>query len=191
MLPHPPLIVTIQDPPSRCSVLPTIPGFLSFAPPPPGQPCMAIYVFCLLDTHLSCTTVFHGTSEMLSVDVFCLEGLFKSSHHSLRLTSVNLLYINRPPYHSITPTCVFFPLPYPHLIVGDFNIHHPLADPVRSLSEKQYTLSALYLDAAFDARYHLLNTLGVYTHFPFDIISRPAALDLSFANTTPSLCVTS
>jgi len=33
MLPHPPLLVAIQDPPSRPSVLPTFPGFMSFAPP--------------------------------------------------------------------------------------------------------------------------------------------------------------
>jgi len=34
MLPHPPLLVAIQDPPSRPSLLPTFPGFMSFAPPP-------------------------------------------------------------------------------------------------------------------------------------------------------------
>jgi len=32
MLPHPSLLVAIQDPPSRRSVLPTFPGFLSFGP---------------------------------------------------------------------------------------------------------------------------------------------------------------
>ena len=33
MLPHPPLLVAIQDHPSRRSVLPTFGGFMSFAPP--------------------------------------------------------------------------------------------------------------------------------------------------------------
>ena len=33
MLGHPPLLVAIQDPPSRRSVLPTFPGFMSFDPP--------------------------------------------------------------------------------------------------------------------------------------------------------------
>jgi len=33
MLPHPPLLVAIQDPPSRRSVLPTFPVFMSFALP--------------------------------------------------------------------------------------------------------------------------------------------------------------
>jgi len=34
MLPDPPLLVAIQDPPSRRSVLPSFPGFISFAPLP-------------------------------------------------------------------------------------------------------------------------------------------------------------
>jgi len=70
LLPHPPLLVAIQDPPSRRSVLPTFPGFLSFTPPPPGLPRVAIYVSRVLNQHLSCSTVFHYSSEMLSVDVF-------------------------------------------------------------------------------------------------------------------------
>jgi len=42
LLPHPTLLVAIQDPPSRRSVLPTFPGFVSFTPPPPGCPRVAI-----------------------------------------------------------------------------------------------------------------------------------------------------
>ena len=76
MLPHPPLLVAIQDPPSRCSVLPTFPGFMPFAPPPPGCPWVAIYISRTLNQHLSCSTVFHDSSEMLSVDVFSPGGSF-------------------------------------------------------------------------------------------------------------------
>jgi len=65
-----------------------------------------------------------------------------------------------PPYCSIPPEHLFCFLSYPDLILGDFNIHHPLADPCRSLSEREFTLSARYLDFAFDIPYHLLNTPG-------------------------------
>jgi len=44
MLPQPSLLVAIQDPPFRRSVLLTFPGFMSFAPPTPGRPRVAIYV---------------------------------------------------------------------------------------------------------------------------------------------------
>jgi len=177
--------------PSRRSVLPTFPGFLSFAPPPPGSPRVAIYVSGTLNQHLSCSTVFHDSSEMLSVDVFSLEGLFGSPHRSLWVTSVYLLHTNNPPYHSIPPERLFSFLSYPHLVLGDFNLHHPLADPCRSLSEREFTISALYLDVAFDVPYNLVNTPGVYTRFPFDTISRPCVLDLACANTTLSPLISS
>jgi len=191
MLPHPPLFVAIQDPPSRRSVLPTFPGFLSFAPPPPGRPRVAIYVSRTLNQHLSCSTVFHESSEMLSVDIFSSEGLFGSPHHSLRVTSVYLLRTNSPPYCSIPPERIFSFLSYPHLVLGDFNLHHPLADPCPSLSEREFIISTRYFDAAFDVPYHLLNTPGVYTRFRFDTVSRPSVLDLAFANTALSSLVSS
>jgi len=186
LLPHPPLLVAIQDPPSRRSVLSTFPGFLSFAPPPPGCPRVAIYLSRTLNQHLSCSTVFHDSSEMLSVDILLSEGLLGSPHRSLRVTSVNLLCTNSPPYHSISPERLFSFLSYPHLILGDFNLHHPLADPCRSLSEREFTISACYLDVAFDLPYDLLTTPGVYTRFLFDTTWRPSVLQLAFANTALS-----
>jgi len=191
MLPHPPLLIAIEDPPSRRSVLLMFPGFISFAPPPPGRPRVAIYVSRTLNQHLSCSTVFHDSSEMLSVDVFSPEGLFGSPNHSLRVTSVYLLHTSRPPYRSILPERIFSFLSYPHLVLGDFNLHHPLADPCHSLSEREFIISTRYFDAAFDVPYHFLNTPGVYTRFPFDTISRLSVLDLAFANTALSPLVSS
>jgi len=186
MLPDPPLLVAVQDPPSRRSVLPTFLGFMSFAPPPPGCPQVAIYVSRTLNQHLSCLTVLHDSSEMLSVDVFSPEGLFGFPQHSLRVTSVYLLRTNCPPYRSILPERVFSFLSHPHLVLCDFNLHHPLADPCRSLSEGEFIISTSDFDATFDVPYDLLNTPGVYTRFPFDTISRFSVFDLAFANT--ALC---
>jgi len=191
LLPHPPLLVAIQDPPSRRSVLPTFPGFMSFAPPPPGRPRVAIYVSRTLNQHLSCSSVFQESSDILSVDVFSPEGLFGSPHRSLRVTSVYLLRTNSPPYRSILPERLFSFLSYTHLVLGDFNLHHQLADPCRSLSEVEFTITTRYFDAAFQVPYHLLNTPGVYTRFPFDTSSQPSFLDLAFANTALSSFVSS
>jgi len=115
MLPHPPLLVAIQDPPSRQSVLLTFLGFMSFAPPPPGRPRVAIYVSRTLNQHLSCSTVFHDSTEMLSVDVYSPEGLFGFPHRSLRVTLV-YLRTNRPPSCYILPEQVISFLSYPHLV---------------------------------------------------------------------------
>jgi len=160
-------------------------------PPPPGRPRVAIYVSCTLNQHLSCSTVFHDFPEMLSVDVFSPEGLFGTPHRSFRVTSVYLLRTNRPPYRSIAPEQIFSFLTYPHLVLGDFNLHHPLADPCRSLSEREFTISTPYFDAAFDVPFHLLNTPGVYTRFPFDTVSRPSVLNQALANTALAPLVSS
>jgi len=164
---------------------------MSFAPPPPGRPRVAIYVSRTLNQHLSCSTVLHGSSDMISIDVFSPAGLFGSPHRSLRVTSVYLLRTNSPPYRSVLPERVFSFLSYPHLVLGDFNLHHPLADPCCSLSEREFTISTRYFDAGFEAPYHILNTPGVYTRFPFDTVSRPSVLDLAFANTALSSFVSS
>ena len=156
------------------------------SPPRPGRPRVAIYVSHTLNQHFSCSTVFHDSSEMLSVAVFSPEGLFGTPHRSLRVTSVYLLRTKCPPYCSIQPERIFSFLSYPQLDLGDFNLHYPLADPCRSLSEREFTISTHYFDAAFDVLFHLLNTPGVYTWFPFDTISRPAVLHLAFANTALS-----
>jgi len=121
---------------------------------------------------------------MLSVDVLSPEGVFGSPHHSLRGILVYLLHMNRPPYRSIIPECLFSFLSYPHLVLGNFNLYDPPGDSCGSLSQREFTLSAPYLDFAFDIPYHLLNTPGVYTRFPFDTLSRPSVLDLPFSNTT-------
>jgi len=139
-----------------------------------------------LNQHLSCSTVFYNSPEMLSVHVFSPEGLFGSPHRFLRVTSVYLLRTNRPPYRSILPERVFSFHSHPHLVLGDFNLHHPLGDPCHSLSEREFIIFTRYFDAAFDVLYHLLNTPRVYSRFPFDTILRPSVLDLAFANTALS-----
>jgi len=117
------------------------------------------------------------------VHVLSPEGLFGSPHRSLRVTSVYLLHTNCPPYRSIPLQRLSSSLPYLHLVLGDFNLHHPLADPCSSLSKRDIDISPSYLDAAFDIPYHLFNTPGIYTRFPFDTVLRPSILDLAFADT--------
>ena len=125
------------------------------------------------------------------MDVFSLEGLFGFPYRSLSVTSVYLLHTHRPPYRSIPPEQLFSFYSYPHLVLGDFNLHHPLADSCHSLSLREFIISARYLDAAFDIPYPLLNTPGVYTCFHFDTISTPSVLDLAFTNTALSPLVSS
>jgi len=71
--------------------------------------------------------------------------------------------------------------PLPTLTLGDFNIHHPTADPLRTFKEDEIATSAPYFDRATDLGFSLLNTPGVFTRFSMSLVGRPGVLDLAFA----------
>ena len=80
---------------------------------------------------------------------------------------------------------VTFPdLPYPILVVGDFNIHHPLPDPPHSHSVEELATSFLSLSMSSELGFGLLDQPGLYTHFTLGGSARLTVLDLFF--TSPS-----
>ena len=88
---------------------------------------------------------------------------------------------------TVSPLVAFPDLSHPTLVVGDFNIHHPLSDPlrVRSHSAEELATSFLYFFRMAELGFGLLNQPGVYTRFPLGGAGRLSVLDLSFAS--PSL----
>ena len=77
---------------------------------------------------------------------------------------------------------VAFPEPsYPTLVVGDFHIHHPLPDPLRSHSREELATSFPYFSLSSELGFGFFNQPGVYTRFPLGSSGRPSVLDLSFA----------
>ena len=85
----------------------------------------------------------------------------------------------------VSPLVAFPETSFPTLVVGDFNIHHPLPDPLRSHSAEELATSSPYFSRSLELGFGLLNQPGVYTHFPLGRSGRPSVLDLSFAS--PSL----
>ena len=71
---------------------------------------------------------------------------------------------------------------FPTLVVGDFDIHHPLLNPLRSHSAEELATSLLYFFRSSELGFGLLNQPGVYTSFPLGGSGRPFVLDLSFAS---------
>jgi len=81
---------------------------------------------------------------------------------------------------SVPPDIVFPSSPLPTLSLGDLNIHHPTADPLRTFNEDEIATSTPYFDRATDLGFSLLNTPGVFTWFSMSLIRRPGVLDLAF-----------
>ena len=86
---------------------------------------------------------------------------------------------------TVSPLVAFPETSFPTLVVGDFNIHHPLPDPLRSHSAEELATSFPYFSRSSELGFGLLNQPGVYTRFPLGGSGRPSVLDLSFAS--PSL----
>ena len=81
---------------------------------------------------------------------------------------------------------VVFPEPSdPTLVVGNFNIHHPLPDPVLSHFSEELATSFLDFSRCSEWGFGRPNQPGVYTCFPLGGSGQPSVLDLSLAS--PSL----
>ena len=83
---------------------------------------------------------------------------------------------------TVSPLVAFPETLFPTLVVGDFNIHHPLPDPLRSHSAEELATSFPYFSRSSELGFGLLNQPGVYTRFPLGGSGRPSVLDLSFAS---------
>ena len=73
---------------------------------------------------------------------------------------------------------------FPTLLVGDFNIHYPWADPFTRHNFSALKASFPYFSRAAEHGYTLLNTPGVYPRFPLQRSSGHSVLDLAFASSS-------
>jgi len=117
----------------------------------------------------------------MTLDVSTPQGCFGTNFH--RFTIGNAYARPLPPFpHSVSPESSLLDLDHPYLVAGDFNIHNAASDPSRLLSSREEKESTPYFDRASDLGFTLLNTLGVYTRFPFSGTHRPSSIDLAFTN---------
>ena len=86
---------------------------------------------------------------------------------------------------TVSPLVAFPETSFRTLVVGDFNIHHPLPDPLRSHTADDLATSFTYFSRSSELGFSLLNQPGGYTLFPLGGSGRPSVLDLSFVS--PSL----
>ena len=104
---------------------------------------------------------------------------------TFRILILYNLWTKRTSQMTVSPSVVFPEPSYPILVVGDFNIHHTLPDPLRSHSAEELAASFPYVPRSSELGFILLNQPGVYPRIPLGGSGRPPVLDLSF--TSPSL----
>ena len=124
---------------------------------------------------------FFGRAEVIALDLFTPDGFFNPS--TTRCMIVNS-YSTKSRLNNTrsVPLEIIFPAsPLPTLTLGDLNIHHPTADPLRVFKEDELATSTPYFDRAAELGFTLLNVLSVFTQFSMSLIGRPGVLDLAFA----------
>ena len=176
-----PSLVLLQDPPVNKAHLQSFKGSKSFFPPV-RKPGLAAYIHESFRALFLVLPRFKGVDDILARDVSFKEPLFTTNFHCFRL--INFYSPNPRNYrvHSGSPETMFHTLDVPLLVVGDLNIHNPLADPLRSCSPREIESSTPYFAKAAEAGFALLNPPGESTRFPLVVKARPSVIDLAFAN---------
>jgi len=117
----------------------------------------------------------------MALDLFTHDGFFDPALTSFTIINSYSTKGRANNTNSVPPDIVFPSSPAPTLMLGDLNIHHPTADPLRVFTEDELATSSPYFDRATELGFSLLKTPGVFTRFSMSLIGRHGVLDLAFA----------
>ena len=180
---HPPDIVCLQDPCFGLSGLASFGGFKSFCPRHSrgSKPKVAFYVSSSFLFYATVLRRFFDRPDVVALDLFVVD-LFGRSFTQFHILNLYNLSSQRSSVRTIPAHFSFPDDGFPLLVVGDFNIHHPLADPLRSYSRRDLAASFPYFSWAADLGFELLNLPVGFTRFPWNCATRPSVIDLAFAS---------
>ena len=127
----PPDIVCLQDPPVWRSRLPSFHNFTFFQAPCLGgfKPHVAFYVSTLLLSHVTVLPLFFDRYDVAASDIYGSD-LFGGSFTQFRILNVYNLSPRHAGSMTVSPVVSLPEVDFPLLVVGHFNIHHPLSDPL-------------------------------------------------------------
>jgi len=146
---------------------------------------VAAYVHMSFLSNYTVLPRFKGVDNVLALDISSNVPLFGTTFHSFRVINVYSTNTADHRVHSIPPEVLFPDLGFPLLVLGDLNIHNPLSDPLRHVSQREISSSTPYFEKVADTGFALLNPPGEYTRFPLVGKARPSVIDLAFANPPP------
>jgi len=180
---HTPSIVALQDPLVYRGKLCSFTLFTVFSPPSTGgcKPRVAFYVYTSFLSPVSLLPRFYSRGDVMALDLFTPDGFFNPSTTGFTIINSYSTKGRSLNTRSVPPEIIFPASPLPTLTLGDLNIHHPTADPLRVFKEDEIATLSPYFDRATDLGFPLLTTPGVFTRCSMSLIGRPGVLDLAFA----------
>jgi len=127
---NPPLIVCLQDPQVWRNRLPFHAGFTSFAPLVPNRRTrVAFYVFKPLIDMATITPIFTDRSDHATLEISA-HSLFRTKAERFHIVNCSKVWGSTATERTVSPLLALPSTALPTLVVGDFNIHHPSADPL-------------------------------------------------------------
>ena len=117
----------------------------------------------------------------MALDLFTPDGFFNPSTTGFTIINSYSTKGRSNKTRSVLPDIIFPSRPLHTLTLGELNIHHPTADPLRAFKEDEIATSTPYFDRATDLGFSLLNPPGMFTRFSMALIGRPGVQDLAFA----------
>ena len=172
-----------RTPRSTGANFPPLTCFWFFPPPTKGgcKPRIAFYVYRSFLSTVSLLPRVFGRGDVMALDLFNPDGFFNPSTTSFTIINSYSTKGSLNNTRSFHPDFIFPASTLPTLTLGDLNIHHPSADPLRTFKEDELATSTPCFDRATELGFSLLNTPGVFTPFSMSLIGRPGVLDLAFA----------
>src|SRR6266849_2488485 len=128
------------------------------------------------------TLIFDHAASAAKVATYINTNLLKTASYTTNHTrspdtlSITLFIQNQPlQIHNIYNTPwnpsaliaqeIFVLSTFPTIVLGDFNLHSPLADPLRHFTHEELRTSHPFMELASDRGYTLLNIPGLHTYF--------------------------
>src|SRR6266702_878704 len=155
----PSVIVAIQEPFLYKDQPPSVPSYTLIAPPKPtdGKVLSCFYILTSFLNSISLVPLFFNRGDICGLSISYPDNGFRRLFKSLTIYNIYNKHSGRFS-RSVPPQLCFQKTTLPTLVLGDFNIHHQTADPLRNFKRSELTLSSSYFDAALEINYALLNT---------------------------------
>jgi len=175
--------VALQDPPVYRGKLPSFQLSTCVSPPSENsvKPRVAFYVFSTFLSTVTLLLKFFGRNDIMARELFTPDGSFDPSMVGFTIVNSYSTKGRSDNTRSVPADLIFPNLSGPVLTLGDLNIHHLTADPLRTYKADELATTVLYFNRAMDLGCSLLNTPGVYTRFSMSQGGRPGVIDLAFA----------
>ena len=170
----PPDVVCLQDPPLWRSRLLSFQNYTMFSTPGGfrNKPQVAFNVSTHLSAQATVLPALFDRSGLAVLDVFGV-ALFGKSFPHFRILNLDNFGTKRTSQMTLSPLVAFPETSFPTLVVRDFNIHHPLPDPLHSHSAEELATSFPYFSRSSELGFGLLNLPGVSIRFPLGSSSSP------------------